>query len=158
MEQEAYGKSLENAQLLAFVKALSEDKQLQVSVAASPREAFRKHGISFPPVFAEAVPAPGSAADSGLSAEVHWWGFYIILNESFTKMVVSGAEGASAIAGIIAAAQPELAPIAGIIGGIMALQGVVISAVDQGNGVYYMVTWPQAIPALLPTAMIPYAN
>ncbi|BCD99571.1 hypothetical protein [Marinagarivorans cellulosilyticus] len=133
------------------------------AVQKDPYNTFIKHGVpqdSLSQLLAPPQPSNALAASSsGVSVSAHWWGFELKFNESFTQGIITGTEGGSAIAGIIAAAQPELAPVAGIIGGAIALEGVAIKAVDKGKGVHFNLNWAEiAVPPSLPAALIPIAN
>lgn len=161
VEQPNLVSSVSGSSSISGLKGIAESNK---SLAKSnPYKLFLDNGISKDDLDKFLTPESSKGktveSDSGVSVDSHWWGFELKFNESYTQTIIAGTAGGTAIAAIIAGAQPELAPIAGIIGGSIALEGAVISGVDDGDGVHYDLNWVEiAEPATLAAALIPFAN
>lgn len=97
---------------------------------------------------------PGGAAVTFEPTMGKWsvvTGYYLVLNEKATTDVVNGLTAAGTLAGLIAAANPELVSktAAAIIAGAVVLEVLAIKTMDGGNGVYFYVN-----PFLLQTVTL----
>ena len=100
--------------------------------------------------------------EDGIHFSVQPWGLVLELDETATKKVVAGisiAAGVIAAAGAVASAfAAPVGIVAGVYTGFLALYAGVIGIVDNGNGIYLTLTWPQiafiaiALPVPIPTA------
>lgn len=108
---------------------------------------------------AGATAAAAASSSGGVSVSAHWWGFQLTLSSQLTSDLVNGTEAAAALSAAIAAVQPELAPVAGVIAAALCGMGAVIGLANQGNGVHFDLNWAElAIPLALPAALIPLPN
>ena len=86
-----------------------------------------------------------------LSVERHFWGVYVILNEKLTQDVMAGMDwmktlGPMVTAGLVAAGALT-AGVAAVVGPLIAVvigaKYLQVKLVDNGNGVYFPLVWPQ---------------
>jgi len=87
---------------------------------------------------------------------VFWWGIQFVVEEPALKYVLSIDGIAGAVEGFLAAAAAAAPPADLIVGALalyFAVEAAVITAVDQGKGVYLSMTW--IAPGLfLPTSIV----
>lgn len=137
---------------------------------ANPQPYLVEAGI---PVLPEAPPAtaPDGAPQADtlqlgangyqLDVQLKWWGIDLVMNETLTQAIATGAilggPLASLIASAIAASGLVAAPVAAVIGAAIgtaiAAKIVEIKLVSQGNGVHWPITWPQWAPVI---GAVPY--
>ncbi len=152
---------------------LANDPALQAQMLENPYQTMINFGVpekfvaSFlSPPTASAAEAKSSSSDSdqGMTIKSEWWGFQISLSSQLCSDIEGGLVTSAGLSTIIAVCQPELAPVAGIIAGTLAIMGGVIQLANQGNGVHFDLHWSElavAIPTLgasLTPAMIPIPN
>ncbi|MGC2237757.1 MAG: hypothetical protein WA584_16455 [Pyrinomonadaceae bacterium] len=160
-------------QIKALEAKLANDPALQAQMLANPYQTMINFGVpeksvaSFlAPPAATAADAKSSSSDSdqGMTIKSEWWGFQLSLSSQLCNDIEGGLVTSAGLSTIIAVCQPELAPIAGIIAGTLAIMGGVIQLANQGNGVHFDLHWSElalAIPTLgasLTPAMIPIPN
>lgn len=160
-------------QVKALEAKLANDPALQAQMAANPYQTLIDSGV--PEKFVASFLAPPSAtaadaksssgdSDQGMTIKSEWWGFQISLDSQLCSDIEGGLVTSAGLAGIIAACQPELTPVAGIIAGALAIMGGVIQLANQGNGVHFDLHWSEialAIPTLgasLTAALVPIPN
>lgn len=110
----------------------------------------------------ESMPMMASEAESGIQFSVQAWGLVLELDENATASVVNGiniAAGISAAITAVAAVTEVGAPVAiltGIFSGFCVAYGSTISMINNGNGVYLTLTWPQiALALIVPPIPVP---
>ena len=101
------------------------------------------------------------STQDGIHFSVQPWGLVLELDENATQKVIAGISIASGIltaaAAVSSAFAPPVAIVAGAYSGFLAVSAGVIGLVDQGNGIYLTLTWPQiafiafAFPIPIPT-------
>lgn len=94
------------------------------------------------------------------TVESHWWGIEIVMNEDLTQAIATGAivgpPLATLVSGALVAAGIISGGVAAVIGGAfataLALKIVQIKLTDQGEGVYWPISWLQmaAVTAAVP--------
>lgn len=99
--------------------------------------------------------------NDGVSFSAQPWGLVLELDETATQKVISGINISSAIlaaAGSVASTfAAPVSVVAGVYSGFLAVYAGVISLVNNGNGIYLTLTWPQiafiaiALPVPIPT-------
>jgi hypothetical protein len=101
------------------------------------------------------VPAPAAAAGGGageqVSVDTYWWGIDIVCNEKLTSDIINGSIATGVLGGSIAAAFGVAGIITGgaatVIGAALAsafaLKVYEMQLVDDGNGVYWPISWLQ---------------
>jgi len=104
----------------------------------------------------------GAAAGTNYqcSVKTYWWGIEVVMNEDLTQAIATGAivgpPLATLISGAFVAAGIVSGGIAAVIGGAfataLALKIVQIKLTDQGQGVYWPISWLQwaAVAAAVP--------
>jgi hypothetical protein len=104
----------------------------------------------------------GAAAGTNYqcSVKTYWWGIEIVMNEDLTQAIATGAivgpPLATLVSGALVAAGVLSGGIAAVIGGAfataLALKIVQIKLTDQGQGVYWPISWLQwaAVAAAVP--------
>lgn len=98
----------------------------------------------------------------GIHFSVQPWGLVLELDEAATQKVVAGISIAGGVLGAAGAVASTFAApvgiVAGVYSGFLAVYAGVIGIVDNGNGIYLTLTWPQiafiaiALPVPIPTA------
>lgn len=97
--------------------------------------------------------APAALGDSGeqITVETHWYGITFVMNEKLTQDIINGTTAGGVLSGLIVSALG----LAGVMtGGIATVVGGVVATVfaakiaemkiiDNGNGLYWPITWPQ---------------
>lgn len=86
-----------------------------------------------------------------MGANLHWWGIDFTMNEGLTQAVANGTIASGALTTLISSALivgsvltgPLVAPIAAGFTAAFILKASEIKLVDQGNGVYWPITWVQ---------------
>lgn len=95
--------------------------------------------------------ADALAAGEEVSAETHWWGVDIIMNEKLTQDIIAGITTTGPVASAITAAFVSGGVITGPVGGVIAagvagiaaLKIAEIKIVDNGSGVHWPISWLQ---------------
>jgi hypothetical protein len=155
-----------------FTKLQADPSALQAFIS-NPQPVLEAEGIPTAESFAGTVAASQELGVAGATAsratgsnyrldvETKWWGVDFIMNEDLTQAIATGAivgpplaalfSSALAVAGIVTG------PVAAVIGAgfatAIALKIVQIKFTDQGQGVYWPVSWIQwggviaAVPA-----------
>lgn len=138
-------------------------EQNKALVAQHPYQTFLRQGVDpeqldcllANPVLLDFQPAHYE----GVQVSTLWWGFDICLAQSFLQQLARHQKKASEVASIIAATQPELAPIAGIIGASVLSACQRLSAADMATGVHFPITWHMvANPYELASHLLPKAK
>lgn len=110
---------------------------------------------------AQAKPLMGrGAGNDGVSFSAQPWGLVLEIDHETTQKVISGVSIASSIASAISAVASSFAAPAAVVAGVfsafLAVSASVIAAIDQGNGIYLTLTWPQiALIAIFPPIPVP---
>ena len=101
------------------------------------------------------------ANQDGIHFSVQPWGLVLELDENATQKVIAGINIAAGVLTAAAAVSSTFAApvavVAGVYSGFLAVSAGVIGLVDQGNGIYLTLTWPQiafiafALPIPIPT-------
>jgi hypothetical protein len=102
-----------------------------------------------------------AVSNDGISFSAQPWGLVLELDEATTQKVIAGiniSAGVLAAAGSVASAfAAPVSVVAGVYSGFLAVYAGVISLVNNGNGIYLTLTWPQiafitiALPVPIPT-------
>lgn len=77
----------------------------------------------------------------GVEISTLWWGFEISFSGAFTQQLIAQHKRASEVACIIASTQPELAPIAGLIGAGVLTACQRLNAAQAARGVSFTLSW-----------------
>ena len=94
----------------------------------------------------------GTTNNSGVQANLFWWGFQIVLPEAALKQLATASNIEKAASMLVTAALlavPVQVPLVAAIAAYIALELTLIAAVDKGNGVYISMSW------LLPGIFVP---
>lgn len=95
--------------------------------------------------------------------ETSWWGVSICINDKFCKNLsvaaapvglLTGAVTGGLVAGGLAAG-PAAASIGAAIGAVLGLKVAELLIVNNGNGVYFPVSWPQWVPLIVCSPFVP---
>jgi hypothetical protein len=113
-------------------------------------------GVPPPPIAAaialiEKQTAATAAPGEHVSAELYWWGIDVICNEKMTSDIINGTVTVGVLGGALTVAFGALSFISGgaaaVIGAglaaAFALKVYEMQLVDDGNGVYWPISWPQ---------------
>lgn len=135
-------------------------KQHKALVAQHPYQTFLRQGadpqqlncllanpclLDFQPAFYD-----------GVQVSTLWWGFQISFSGAFSQQLQLKQKKASEVASIIASSQPELAPIAGLIGAAVLSACQQLSSNQAANGVHFSLSWEDiANPSELASHLIP---
>lgn len=110
---------------------------------------------------AQVKPLMGRGASrDGVSFSAQPWGLVLEIDHATTEKVIAGVSIASSIATAISSVASSFAAPAAVVAGVfsafLAVSAVIISKVDQGNGIYLTLTWPQiALIAIFPPVPVP---
>lgn len=118
-------------------QAFLQNPQPQLQAAGIPTLNYTE-----PPSAADFAAAAAAQGDQ-LTVVSKWWGQDWVLNEKLTSDVVTGLEGLGALTEVIGGALGCGAVIAAGIAAAFIVQITEIKIADNGNGVYYPVTWLQ---------------
>lgn len=100
-----------------------------------------------------------SAAYEGVQISTLWWGFEIRFSGAFAQQLALNQKRASEVACVIASSQPELAPIAGLIGAGVLSACQQLTAHQANSGVNFTLTWECiANPSELASRLLPEAT
>jgi hypothetical protein len=145
-----------------LVETMSKEEAKNKAGAVTPAHIRLPGARPGPNVAQAAIAAP----PAGVSTEAYWWGFHIVIPEQSLKYIMASSDVSAVLAGAFAAAPPVAAcpPAAFLVvaaAAAIALEGVAMTTVDQGNGVYLSWCWIQVpmvvgCPALalpVPTAI-----
>lgn len=96
----------------------------------------------------------------GISFSAQPWGLVLELDNQVTQSIVNGVSIVAGIAAAITSVATAFAAPAGIVAGVFsaycALYATVLKIVNQGNGVYLTLTWPQiALITIFPPVPVP---
>lgn len=106
------------------------------------------HLLDFQPAFYE-----------GVQISTLWWGFEISFSGAFAQQFMQNQKRASEVACVIASTQPELAPIAGLIGAGVLSACQQLGAHQVTHGVHFTLTWEDiAKPSELASQLLPEAT
>lgn len=95
----------------------------------------------------------------GVQVSTLWWGFDICFSAAFTSQLIHNQKKASEVASIIAATQPELAPIAGLIGAGVLSACQKLTMHQMSAGVHFTLTWEAvANPSDIASQLLPQAE
>lgn len=135
-------------------------KQHKALVAQHPYQTFLRQGVD--PQQLNCLLANPCLLDfqpafyDGVQVSTLWWGFQISFSGAFTQQLQHKQKKASEVASIIASSQPELAPIAGLIGAAVLSACQQLSSNQAANGVHFSLSWEDiANPSELASHLIP---
>lgn len=145
------------ARFTTMFAQLRTDPAALEAFTANPRPKLESAGI---PVGAT-PPSAGLAGSYSCTVDTYWWGLNITMNESLTQAIVTGTIAAGPLATLVSSALVAAGVVTGPVGAVIgsafasafALKVVEIKLIDDGNGVYWPVSWPQlaAVLAAVPT-------
>lgn len=140
---------------------LAANPTLQAQMVKNPYRTLISLGVPEKVVVGSLAPPSAAAVTSqgGVQVISHWWGFQLVLSNQLTSDLANGTEAAAALSAAIAAVQPELAPLAGLIAAALCGMGAVIGLANQGYGVHFDLYWAELLfPPSLAASLIPLPN
>ena len=147
-----------SADLGAVLMSIAE--QHKALVVQHPYQTFLRKGVN--PQQLDCLLANPCLLDfqpafyEGVQVSTFWWGFEICFSASFTQHLQRAQKKASEVASMIASTQPELAPIAGIIGAAVLRACQQLPPQQAASGVHFSLTWEAiAEPGELASHLIP---
>jgi hypothetical protein len=107
------------------------------------------NGIAMPMVAATATAT--AATGEELTVETHWYGITFTMNEKLTQDIINGTTAGGVLSGLVVSALGLAGVMTGgiatVIGGIVATVFAAkiaeMKIIDNGNGLYWPITWPQ---------------
>jgi len=164
--------------MASLVSKIGDHPDFEAAYNANPRKALQSLGVSVPagfrfpsgspfrrnddnddpgippshpPVHPPPAPPPvrPTVTEADVTVGVNGWGIVFTLSHNAAQDLAFGSDVVSTIVGIVAAAFPPAALVAGLVAGFIALNAQLIRGVDVGNGVFLTVPW------LLPGVVIP---
>ena len=136
---------IDRARIKPVLSKLRDNPSALRDFVSNPRPTLEAAGIPTEEI------SPAGAANWSCDVELKWWGVEFIMNEALTQAIAIGAVPVGVLGSFVAASMAAAGlltgPIAAVAGTGFAMCVTIkvaqIKLVDQGNGVYWPITWLQ---------------